>query len=160
VDWGSDRAKAQLASCHRCHWRLALMRGSARSRHRRRCAACARIGVFGCHAFRSAIRRVRTAAAWCCRPTDAPTQCVRLVWVLRGPRRGGSGSSDPAPPDQDRGASGLSRSGPRSDGVPDEIPPAASVRFGLPGPNSAADHRVSCGAQPVKPQSPRQRTRP
>ena len=107
----NDRDDAEgLAQIVRTGW-YPLMQGSARSPRQRRCAACARIGVFGCRVSRSAIRRAHTTAGLCCRPAGE-----RVLWSVNialgppGSRPAGSGLSDPAPPDPDPGASGSSRS--------------------------------------------------
>ena len=50
------------------------------------------------------------------------------------------------PFDRDQGSSVSIQSAPRSDEVPDEAPPGASVLFGWPRPNNAADRLAVRGS--------------
>ena len=68
--------------------------------------------VCGYRASRPATHQIHTAAALCCRPVGEQARREKLVLVSPGFRPGGSGLSDPAPPDRDRGIGGSSRSDP------------------------------------------------
>ena len=65
-----------------------------------------------------------------------------------GTRPAGSGSSDPAPPDPDRGAQEWSQSALRSGGAPAGTPPAGSGRSGSQGRITRLAARCSAGLSP------------